>query len=105
EWNGFEPDGGEAYRWIQRVLKNGGDSKQGKYKKAHELPEDVAQRHQIQKADGVEEAFVFQIFPDFRFERLEISEDIAVRDHHAPGLGGGTRGEDNLQRGVASQPR
>ena len=61
----------------------------------------MAQRQQIQEAHWMHEAFVLQIPADLFFERRDIRQHVAVRDHDSPGLGGSARGEDDLERFVA----
>ena len=43
-------------------------------------------------------ALVLEVFLDLQFERGDVGEDVGVCDHYALGLGGGTGGEDDLER-------
>ena len=70
---------------------------------AEELAEDVAERQQVQEAQRMEDALVLEIFADLAFERLEVRQDVAVRDDDAAWLGRGAGGEDNLDDVVARQ--
>ena len=45
----------------------------------------MTQRKQVQKTDGMNETLVLQILLDLCFERRDIAQNIAVRDHHAFG--------------------
>lgn len=58
----------------------------------------MAEWKQVQKAQWVHEAGIFQVRPNLRLEWRDIAENIAMRDHYPFGLGGGAGGENNLQR-------
>ena len=61
----------------------------------------MAQRQKIEEAERVKDAFVAQILLDLAFNRLQIREDVAMRDDHTLRFAGGTRREDDLHRIVA----
>src|SRR5271154_5050163 len=65
----------------------------------------MAQGEQIEKSQGMENALVAQVLLDFMFDRFNIGKDVGMGNHHAARLGGGSRGEDNLQRVVARKFR
>src|ERR1700734_3674556 len=65
---------------------------------SQKLSEDVTERQQIQEADRMKPAFVLQIFLNFQFQRRNVGENIAVRDHNSLWLGGGAGSEDDFER-------
>ena len=60
---------------------------------SEKLSEHVAEREQVQKTDWMREAFILQILLDVRLQRLDVRQDVAVRDNDSLGLGGCSRGE------------
>ncbi len=62
----------------------------------HGLSEQVAERQQIQEADGRERAHVFAVFFDALVDRLQVREDVAMRDGDAFRVAGGAGGEEDL---------
>jgi hypothetical protein len=72
---------------------------------AHELPEDMAERQRVQKAQRMHQALVAQILLHLALDGLEAGEDVAMGVHDALGLGRGARGEENLQRRLGAKAR
>ncbi len=68
-------------------------------------PKTWLKRKQIQKPQGMENALVAAIALDFFFDRLQIREQVAVREHHAAGFCGGSRRKYNLHGIVAVKHR
>ena len=62
----------------------------------HGLAEHVAERQQVQEADGKKRPRVFAVFLDLAFHRNDVRENVAMRDDDALGLGGGAGGEDDF---------
>src|SRR5579864_7428213 len=83
---------------FECVLEDYGAAHQLRKEDAKKLAEDVAERQQVQEADGVYPSFVFEIFPNLQFERRNIGENVAVRNYDSLGLGGGAGSEDDFQR-------
>jgi hypothetical protein len=65
----------------------------------------MAQRHHVQKAQRMEKPLVLFIFLDLDFERLEIRQNVAVRDGHALRLRSRAGGKQNLGDGLAIKRR
>ena len=65
----------------------------------------MAEGQQIQKANGMHEAFVLQILLHLRFQRRDVRKNISMGNHDTLGLGGGARSENNLQRVIAVDVR
>ncbi len=63
----------------------------------HRLPEHVAQGQQVQEPDRAEWFRVPAILQDLFFDRDDVREHVAVRDHHALRLGRRARREDDLR--------
>ena len=93
-------DGANQLRRLQRVLENYRPAQKLRQEDSEELPENVAQGQEIQKTHRMHQAFIFQVFANFCFERRDIGQDIAVRDDHAFGLGRRAGGKDDLE-GIA----
>ncbi len=70
---------------------------------AHELPEDMAERQRVQKAQRMHEALVRQIFLHLALDGFKACDDVAMSMDDALGLGGGSGGKQNLQRSVRPQ--
>ena len=82
---------------FECVLKDHGAAHELRKEDAKKLAEDVAERQQIQEPDWVYPSFVFKIFPHLQFERRNVRENVAMRDHDSLGLGGGAGSEDDFQ--------
>src|SRR5205085_771439 len=93
----FALDCGDDFSWVERVLKQHCRAQQWRDPHSHELTEDVAQRHKIEKAKGMKEALPLKVWLHTRFERLQIREDVAVGNNHTLGIGCRPRREDNLR--------
>src|SRR5215469_5010554 len=65
----------------------------------------MAERKQVQKSHGVKRFFVMQILLDFVLERLDIGENISVREHDAAWFRRGTGGINNLEGVAAGKSR
>src|SRR5256885_17144894 len=89
-------DGVDDVTGLQRLLKKNSSTQQWRHVHAEELPENVAERQQIQKAQWVYESCVFEIRTDLRLKRRDVAEHVAMRDHHTLGLSGGARGKNDL---------
>src|SRR6185369_7255022 len=81
--NSFAANGAYHFAGLEGILKDHGAAHQLRQKHSEELPENMAQRKEVQKTNGMDEALVLQIFLDLCFKRSDIAENIAVRDHHA----------------------
>ena len=82
-----------------------GRGQQLRQEDAEKLSEDVAERQQVQKAQRMEDALVAKVLADLALQRLEVGQDVAVRDDDAARLGRGARGEDDLHDVVAGERR
>ena len=60
-------------------------------KDAHELAQDVAQGHEVKKAEGMEELLPLNVVLNFRLQRKEVGEQVTMREHDALWLRGRTR--------------
>ena len=96
-------NGAHNFRGVERFLEDDRGTHQRRNEDPEELAEDVAQRKQIHEAQGMKETLVFQIGLNSALERLEIRENVAVREDHAAGLGGRTGSEHNLGDVIPSQ--
>ena len=67
---------------------------------SHELPEDMAERQRVQEAQRMHDALVGQIFLHLALDGLKACDHVAMSMDDAFGLGGGSRGEENLQRRI-----
>ena len=65
----------------------------------------MAQRQQVQKADGMNQTLVLEIFGDLRLESFQVGENVAVGDDHAFGLGGAAGSEYDLNHVAALKRR
>ena len=59
-------------------LVEGITAEQLRHEDAEKLPEDVADRQQAEKPDGINGPFPFQIFVDFIFERTHVGQDVGL---------------------------
>src|SRR5205085_8371295 len=79
-------------------LKNNGCPKHLRNKDSHHLPENVAERQSTDDLYWTDEKFPSNVLIDLAFDRFKIGEDIFMRQNHALGLGGSSRGENDLNR-------
>ena len=86
--NPLASNGADDLAWFQAVLKNYRPAHELRKKNPQKLPEDVAQRQQVQKANRVDEAFVLEILLNLRLQRCHVRENIAMRDDNALGIRG-----------------
>src|SRR5271166_1453580 len=86
-------------------MEDDGGGQQLRQENSEELPEDVAQRQQVEKTQGMEDALVSQVRADPALQRLQVGEDVPVRNDHTARLSGGARGEDDLHDVVAGERR
>src|ERR1700733_5069999 len=78
----------QDFRGLQFVLKDHSSTHQRRQEHPKKLAEDVAERKQIQKPYGMNEAFVLQILLHLAFERRDVRQHITVRDYHPFWVGG-----------------
>ncbi len=71
-------------------------AKQLRDEDAHELPEDMAERHQVQKANGMKRALPLEIFLDLSLKRREVRQQISMRENHAFRVSRSARSKDDL---------
>ena len=67
----------------------------------HRLPEHVAERQQIEKAQRQERPRVFLVLEHLALDRHDVRQHVAMADDHALGFGGGAGREDDLRDVVA----
>src|SRR5487761_52142 len=85
--NSVTADSLENFRGIQSVQKMHGSAQKRGNENAHELAEDMAQRHKVQKADGMKKPFVLLIFLNLRFEGSEVGLNVHKGEHHSTRFG------------------
>jgi hypothetical protein len=56
----------------------------------------MAERHKVQKADGMKRALPLQVFFDLSLKRREVRQQVPVREDHALRVSRGARSEDDL---------
>src|SRR5580698_458569 len=95
--NMFTLDRIQDFRGLEFVLKDHSSTQQRRQEHPKKLAEDVAERKQIQKPYGMNEAFVLQILLHLTFERRDIRQHVAVSNYHSLGIGGRTRCKNDLQ--------
>src|SRR5713101_8917825 len=83
-------------RRIQRALKEHLAGEYLRHEDTHELPEYVTERKQVQKSYWVNNAFVFEVLLNLRFERVDVGEHVSMGEAHAFRLGGSARSENDL---------
>src|SRR5213594_2908335 len=98
-------DGVDDFRRAQGVQENNRAAEQLRDKNSEELAENVAQGEQVEKPDGMEDAFVLEILVYLRLERLDVGENVAMGNGDALGFGRSAGCEDNLHQVVAHQVR
>src|ERR1035437_1068825 len=86
----------QNFRRVERVLKDHGGCQQLRQEDSEELPKDVAERQQIQETQRMKNALVAEVFPDLALQRLEVGQDVAMRNDHTARLGSRTGREDDL---------
>src|SRR5581483_4716457 len=69
-------------RRSQCVLENDSSTQQLRQEHPEKLSENVAQRQQIQKADGMHQPLILQVFGDLLLERCDIGKHVGMADHH-----------------------
>ena len=67
------PDGANDFARLERILENHRAAHQLRQKYSQKLPEHVAQGQQVQEANGMDQAFILQIFLDFCFQRRDVA--------------------------------
>ena len=65
----------------------------------------MAQGKQIQEANGVKDALVFDVLRDLRLEWRQIRQYVAVSEDDSTRLGSCARGKDDLSDVIATDPR
>ena len=95
--NALPPDRRHDFRGIEGVLEDDGAAQQRRKENPQELSEHVAHRQQVQESDGMHPPLVLQILLDLGLDRRHVSQHVGVAEHDALWLGGGSRGEDDLQ--------
>ena len=90
---------------IQGVLEEHRGRQQLRQEDAEEFAEYMAERQEVQEAQGMKDALVAQILADLALQRLQVGQDVAVRNDHAARLRRGARGEDNLDDVIAGERR
>jgi hypothetical protein len=88
---------------IQTFLENDEPLQQLRDEDTEELPEDMTQRQQVQEADRMNHSFVLQIFLNLALERLEVRQDVAMRNHHAFGFRRRSGSKNDLDRVVTPE--
>ena len=105
-WDGDED--GDAFaadefghaRGFELIAEVEFGGEQRRHPEAHELAEDVAERQGVEEAQRMHPALILEIFCDLVFDGLQAGEDVAMGVDDAFGLGGGARGEDDLEWGL-----
>src|ERR1700677_3716486 len=62
----------------------------------HKLSKYMTERQSMQKAKGMEDAFVLQVFLHLLFDRSKTRKDVPVSVHDSFGVARGAGGEDDL---------
>jgi len=86
----------DYFRGVERIEEHGCAAQNLRKKNSEKLAEDVAERKEVEKAQGVKEAFPAAVTVDFSFECFEVGEEVAVGEDDAAGFGRGAGGEDNF---------
>ena len=108
-WNGDQRCGPLAlYRAndlsrIGRALEDDGGAEKRRYHQSHELPENVAERHQRDKPQRVKPPFPFAVWLDAALEWLKIRQEIAMRKDDPARFRRRPRCEEDFGHGVASE--
>ena len=92
----FALHGAQDFGGICRRLEDDSGAEQRRNEDRYELSKDVAEWNERDETERVKPALVFAIRIDAAFKRLEIGEEVAVREDDAARLGGGAGGEENL---------
>jgi hypothetical protein len=66
----------------------------------HELPKDVTEWDKIQKPNRVKPAFPLEVILDFRLQRVQVCEQVAMGETHSPRFGGGAGRKNDLDQVV-----
>src|ERR1041384_191931 len=83
----FAPHSVDQFTRAQVVLQEDLRADELRHEDGHELAEDVAERHEVQEAQGMKEALPTAIFIYLSFDGREIGEQVAMRKHDALRLG------------------
>ena len=108
-WNGDQRCGPLAlYRAndlsrIGRALEDDGGAEKRRYHQSHELPENVAERHQRDKPQRVKPPFPSAVWLDAALEWLKIRQEIAMRKDDPARFRRRPRCEEDFGHGVASE--
>ena len=86
----------DYFRGVERIEEHGCAAENLGEENSEKLAEDVAERKEVEKAQGMKEAFPAAVAVDFFFEGFEVGEQVAVGDDDAAGFGGGAGGEDDF---------
>src|SRR6202171_6756305 len=68
---------------LQRIDKDYGARQKRRNECPQHLTKHMTQREQIEETQRMKDALIAEVFLDFTLERFDISEHVAVRDHHA----------------------
>src|SRR6185369_1593684 len=66
------------FRGVERILEIHCATQQRRDPQTHELSKNVAQWHQIEKSEGVDETFPFEVWLYARFQGLKVRQDVSV---------------------------
>src|SRR5262249_3188210 len=99
----FPLDGGNHFARVQAVLKDHCSPDQRRNEHGHELSEDVAQRKQIEKTNGMKNAFVFEVLGNLARDWIQTGQQVAMREHYAARFSRSARGKNNLGSVVAAE--
>ncbi len=58
----------------------------------------MAEREQVEEANGMDEVLELQILRDFGLDWEEVADNVGVSEHDSFGLGGGAGGENDFER-------
>ena len=93
------------FRRIERILKMNAAPKQRRDPYAHELPENVARRNEVQKTERVNKSFPLEVGLYARFKRFEVGENVSVRYHDPFWLRSRARGKNDLRNRTPGEGR
>ena len=101
--NALALDGLDQPRGHQTALEVNLGGKDGRNPQPHHLPEDVAQRQRLQKAEWMHQPLPAQIGLRTLLDRLHAGHHVAVGQHYALGVAGSAGSKQNLQRRIARE--
>src|SRR5262249_45825554 len=87
------PYGGNHLAGLETLREKHRTPNQRGDEDAHELAEHMAQGHHSQKTYRMEDAFVFAILGKLSLNGTDAGQNVAVRQHYAARIGGGSRGK------------